>query len=128
MRVTMMYGWNNPSERSNTVTWIIESAKNGKQITLANDRFTNPVWNYEVAKSIKSVIEKNLCGCFHVAGLNTLNRYEIAQAVCKEFDLDSKYIKANNTCIFIKFRDTDFKRNTRYLKYGRENSPNTYQF
>ncbi|MEK7458631.1 MAG: sugar nucleotide-binding protein [Patescibacteria group bacterium] len=94
MRVTMMYGWNNPSERSNTVTWIIESAKNGKQITLANDRFTNPVWNYEVAKSIKSVIEKNLCGCFHVAGLNTLNRYEIAQAVCKEFDLDSKYIKS----------------------------------
>jgi len=93
VRISMMYGWNNPSERSNTVTWVIESIKNDKCITLANDRFTNPVWNHEVAKSVKSVIEKNLCGCVHVAGLNTLSRYEIAQAVCKEFELNQKYIK-----------------------------------
>lgn len=87
VRLLLMYGWNHPKERSNPVVWMIENLKNGKKMNLVNDIKNNPMLNIEAAKCIWKVIDMDLRGIIHVAGSDTVTRYDLGKRVARAFAL-----------------------------------------
>ena len=93
LRLPLMYGWNNPNQRKNIITWTLDRLISKKQIMLSSDRYTSPVFNEDVARIIFKIIETDHSGIFHIGGFEIINRLEMGKMVAEIFNLDDSYIK-----------------------------------
>jgi dTDP-4-dehydrorhamnose reductase len=92
IRAILMYGWNNPLERQNMVTWILDSISKGVQLKIVNDIYSNPLLSLNCADAIWAVIKKEKTGIFHVAGSNCVSRYDFALKIAEIFDLNKNML------------------------------------
>lgn len=92
VRLLLMYGWNNPMQRDNPVTWLLKKLESKQEVKLVNDTYTNPVYNEQAAEAVWQIIKKNKEGIFHIAGKDRVNRYEFGVMVAKIFGYDTKMI------------------------------------
>lgn len=93
LRVEVLYGYNGDgSERSFTI-WAYENLKKGKEIRVVNDQFNTPTLIDDIANAIKLLIKKNKEGLYHVAGSQSLSRYEMAVKIAEIFGFDKSLIK-----------------------------------
>ena len=92
IRLILMYGWNNPQERKNPVTWLIDLLRMNKKVKLVNDTYANPLLNIQAVRAIWNVIQLNEKGIFHVAGKERVNRYEFGLHVADAFGLNKNLI------------------------------------
>ena len=72
----MIYGWHN---RSRFTNWVLDSLKNKKIVNAFTDQFNTPTLVDDLARSVLSIIEKDISGLFHASGKSCLNRFEFAQ-------------------------------------------------
>lgn len=81
LRVTNVYG--NELRSKNFVARILMDIKNGltKELHVASDQYATPVNSYDIARSIKVLIEDNARGIFNIAGNEFLSRLELAKCV-----------------------------------------------
>ncbi|MBI4061472.1 MAG: SDR family oxidoreductase [Elusimicrobia bacterium] len=93
MRPILMYGWNHPVTRSNTVTWIDDKLRRGETVEMVDDVTENPLYNLQCGAALWAMVRKRPAGIFHVAGKDRCNRYEFALKIAKAFGLDSSLIK-----------------------------------
>ena len=93
MRPILMYGWNHPVTRPNTVTWIYEKLQRGEVVEMVDDVTENPLYNLQCGDALWAMVGKRSTGIFHVAGKDHCNRYEFALKVAKTFELDAALIK-----------------------------------
>lgn len=97
MRPILMYGWNHPVTRPNTVTWIYEKLQRGEAVELVDDVTENPLYNLQCGDALWAMVKKRTGGIVHVAGKDHCNRYEFALKIAKVFGLDASLIKRVNS-------------------------------
>lgn len=91
-RPILMYGWNYSATRSNPVTWVIEKLKSGEAVNVVNDVYENPLYNIQCAAALWEIAGRKPTGIFHLAGRDTVNRYELALQVADVFGLDGSLV------------------------------------
>jgi dTDP-4-dehydrorhamnose reductase len=92
IRPILMYGWNNPTERSNIVTLALEKLRKNELVYAYEDVFSNPLYNCSAAAVIWHLIEKKLYQPFNVAGADVVSIYELIRTAARVFCLDEKLI------------------------------------
>ncbi|MCX6706119.1 MAG: NAD(P)-dependent oxidoreductase [Candidatus Woesebacteria bacterium] len=100
IRLMTMYGWNNPAERNNPVTWIINMLKNGKKIKVVNDIFNNYLYVEDAIEVVWRLLIKSKQGIYNVAGSETINRFELAKKIAKLFKLPKELIEPVTSSYF----------------------------
>lgn len=93
VRPILMYGWNNSFERGNIVTMIIDKLKNGRQMNVYDDVFSNPLYSIHCAEAIWKIIRENRQGAYNIAGADRLSVYGLALKVAEAFGLDRELVK-----------------------------------
>jgi dTDP-4-dehydrorhamnose reductase len=85
-RTSVLYGWH--PRKLNFATWVIDSLKNGRAITVADDHYNSPTLADSLAVVVLEAIEKDLAGIYHMAGGARVSRYEFAVQIADAFGLD----------------------------------------
>jgi dTDP-4-dehydrorhamnose reductase len=96
-RVSVVYGWNRVSGKSNFVTWIVDSLRNGNEVRLYDDQYVSPTYAPSAARDILELGLGKLKGVCHTSGPDCLSRYEIGTMVAEVFGLDASLLKAVST-------------------------------
>lgn len=92
VRTVLVYGLNYQLIRSNIVTWVIDSLKANKKISVVNDQYRTPTLDSDLAKGIISIIENNAEGIFHLSGNEYLSVYDFALRIAEVFSFDKTLI------------------------------------
>lgn len=85
------------------VNFVIDSLKNKQKIKVVLDHFNSPTLNFDLAKAILKLLNKNFIGTIHLAGSERISRYDFALNIAYVFGLD------NNLIVPIKSSDFDQK-------------------
>lgn len=91
LRTSVLYGWH--SWKQNFVTWVINSLKQKKEISIVEDHFNTPTLADNLAEITIEAIQKNLQGLYHASGSQRISRYEFAQQIVKIFNLNQGLIE-----------------------------------
>lgn len=75
-------------------TWIVESLRQQRPITLFTDELRNPVWLKDLAAALLELSLSDYAGRIHVAGPQALSRYEMGARLATHFGLDPSGIVA----------------------------------
>lgn len=92
-RPILMYGWNHAVSRPNPATWVYEKLLRGEEISMVTDVWENPLYNISCGHALWAVIAKRPAGIFHLAGKDSVNRYQFAKEVARTFGLDAGLIR-----------------------------------
>ncbi|MEW6685363.1 MAG: SDR family oxidoreductase [Candidatus Edwardsbacteria bacterium] len=113
IRPIFMYGWNALGGRKNPAVWIIEELQHKRQLHLVNDVYENPLSAYQCAEAIWKIKERKSEKIYHLAGKETVNRYQFGCIVAEVFGLSSELIKEVDSSFFPDIaprpRNTSFK-------------------
>lgn len=93
-RLITMYGWNNPRERQNPVTWQqVILGENKTPLNMVSDMYNNFLYSDEAARAIWAAIERGTWGeKFNIAGKNCVSRYDFSVHIARAFGHDTKMI------------------------------------
>lgn len=94
VRLVLMYGWNNPEQRQNPVTWLLDKLRKNEKINLIDDTYVNPLFNVQAAEGIWSIVKIDKNGCYHLAGKERVNRFNFGVKTAKVFGFDPNLIEA----------------------------------
>jgi dTDP-4-dehydrorhamnose reductase len=100
VRPILMYGWPHASGRPNPVTWVIDALERGETIHVVDDVYENPLHNVSAGQAIWAMLDRDIAGTIHLAGRNTISRYELARTVARIFALDESRIRAVPSTFF----------------------------
>lgn len=89
-RTSVLYGWHR--KRRNFATWVIDSLKNGKRISVVEDHYSSPTLADNLAEMILGTAKMDATGVYHTAGSNRINRYEFALKIAEAFHFDRTLI------------------------------------
>jgi dTDP-4-dehydrorhamnose reductase len=90
VRTSVLYGWH-PS-KTNFATWVIDSLRNGKRISVADDHYNSPTLADNLAEMILRIVEMNVSGVYHTAGSERISRYGFAVETAEVFGLDRSLV------------------------------------
>jgi dTDP-4-dehydrorhamnose reductase len=82
----------NPSYQG-FVEWIVNSVKNGKEITLFDDALFTPITIWHLANEMEWIISSDISGIVHVAGSEAISKYDFGKKICEGLELDTNLIK-----------------------------------
>ena len=100
VRPILMYGWNHPACRQNPATWILEKLRAGEKISLVTDINENPIYNRQCGEALWAIVVKKPRGVMHLAGGESVNRYEFGMHLAKIFGLDQSLISPVDSAFF----------------------------
>lgn len=63
---------------------ILESAKKGEPLKMANNQIASPTSIKEIARTIEAMLDSQECGTYHVVCKGACSRYEFAKEVLKK--------------------------------------------
>lgn len=94
MRLITMYGWNNPKERQNPLTWLLEIlGKNKTPVNMVTDMYNNFLSAESASEAIwKGVLDKKFGETFNIAGKECVSRYDFSKEIAEIFGLDKKML------------------------------------
>lgn len=122
IRLNTMYGWNNPYERQNPATWVLESLEKDRiPLHVVTDIFNNFLFAQEAALAIwKTLVLRKFGESFNIAGKECISRFDFAQKVSSVFNKDTNRIikvsssffknhvaRPRNTCFITQKMQTD---------------------
>jgi dTDP-4-dehydrorhamnose reductase len=94
IRLITMYGWNNPQERQNPLTWLIDIlGKNKTPVNIVTDMYNNFLSAESASEAIwKAVEEKHFGETYNIAGKECISRYDFSKEIVRIFGLDHKML------------------------------------
>ncbi len=92
-RLMTMYGWNNPGERQNHVTWLLSKLTRGETVHVVDDIYNNHLLVDNCADALWAIVRLNKAGIYHIAGKDCISTYELALKTADVFGLDKTLIK-----------------------------------
>jgi len=92
VRPSVIYGSSKSERKLNFALWVINSLKEGKPIKVVIDQWGSPTLNTNLAEMILEIVERQLKGFYHLAGVDILSRYEFAILIAETFQLDKSLI------------------------------------
>ncbi len=91
LRTSVLYGWH--PWKQNFVTWIINTLKQNKELTVVEDHYNTPTLADNLAEMALEAVQKDLRGVYHASGSQRISRYEFAKQIAKAFNLDQNLVK-----------------------------------
>jgi dTDP-4-dehydrorhamnose reductase len=92
-RVSVLYGWNRVSDKTNFVTWVLKNLRQGSEVKLFGDQRASPTYAPNAADAMLTMAAGNASGLYHVAGPNCLSRHEMGLTIADAFGLDRSLCK-----------------------------------
>jgi len=89
---TNIYGWN-AQKKLSIAEWMLNSLLEKKQLTLFSDVFFTPMLVNNLCDVIIEILEKDICGLYHVAGSERCSKLQFGLALAEVFDLDKNLIE-----------------------------------
>ena len=78
----------------NFLDWFIERLNSAQTISLFSDEIRTPSAVPELVNNIWKIALSRENGIFHLAGAQSLNRYELGKGICKVLKIDSSELKS----------------------------------
>ena len=88
IRITAPFGINYSQNKSTFFDLIINKLKNNETVNAVTDQYNAPTFIKDVGPAIKTIIDRNLDGIFHLAVNERLSRYDFATKVAKTYGLN----------------------------------------
>jgi dTDP-4-dehydrorhamnose reductase len=82
----------NPSYQG-FVEWIVNSVKDGKEITLFDDALFTPITTWHLANELEWLMDNDISGIIHVVGKEPISKYDFGIKICEGLGLDTTMIK-----------------------------------
>jgi len=89
-RTSVLYGWH--SKKLNFATWVVNSLRNGRKISVVEDHYNSPTLADNLAEMILSIVKRGASGVYHTAGAERIARYEFALKIVEALSLDRALI------------------------------------
>ncbi len=74
------------------VEWIVQSVSSDKEITLFDDALFTPITIWHLADELVWIINNDLKGVIHIAGIEPVSKYDFGRKICAELGLDTALI------------------------------------
>lgn len=87
LRTILVYG-TGVNVKNNFALWVINSLHEKKQIRCAYDQISNPTHVFDLAVAMKQTVDHDAAGIFHIAGAETVSRYDFALRAAEVFGYD----------------------------------------
>ena len=91
-RPSVIYGSAPAIGKANFALWLVEKLRNGERVKIVTDQWNTPTLNTNLAEMTLEVIERRLFGILHMCGATRVSRYEFAQRIAEEFELEKSLI------------------------------------
>jgi dTDP-4-dehydrorhamnose reductase len=104
VRSVLVYGVG-VNVKNNFALWVINALSERKEIRCVDDQICNPTYVHDLASAIRSIVDRDLTGLFHVCGSETISRYDFALSAAEVFGYDRSLIR--------RIRSTDIRRPAR---------------
>jgi len=91
-RPSVIYGSTPAAGKVNFVLWLIETLRRGERVKIVTDQWNTPTLNTSLAEMTLEAVERRLAGIFHLCGASRVSRFEFAEMIAKEFDLNKSLI------------------------------------
>jgi len=88
IRTSWLFGKN----RKNFISYVVESVKEKKKVTVVKDQFGIPTYTKDLASAISRLIEKSCYGIFHITNSNSASRKEIVDEIFKILNKSTKTV------------------------------------
>mgnify|MGYP005835792997 CR=1 FL=1 len=95
-RSQILYGTGN-KVRLNFATWVIDQLKKEKKIRVVSDQIGNPTYAPDLSEAIFRLLEKECYGLYHIAGQESISRYDFARKIAAHFNLNADLIEKIST-------------------------------
>ncbi len=79
--------------RNNFVQWVMDQARQGKEVKAAEDWVGTPTWTGNLAVAIETIINSGQYGVHHAADAGAISRYEQALHICRMAGLPTDSIR-----------------------------------
>ena len=89
-RTSVLYGWH--SRKLNFATWVVDSLRNGRKISVVEDHHNSPTLADNLAEMILNIVKRGASGVYHTAGAEKIARYEFALKIAEALGLDRALI------------------------------------
>jgi len=76
--------------------YILTNLKQGKEIEVADNHFTNPIYIMDIIFAIQKIMFSKKSGVYNLGGPDYLSHYEIANLIAEYNQYDKSLIKINN--------------------------------
>ena len=86
------FGWSISGQRS-LAEWFLNNLLAGRPVKGFNDIIFCPLLANQLAELLLQMIEKPLCGLFHVVSRDSLSKYEFGLALARQFHLNKELIQ-----------------------------------
>lgn len=93
LRTSLCHGSCRNGRRYGFVYWVIDSLKEGKEITVVDTLWTTPTDMTDFGRCVRALIERDARGTYHHAGDKFLSRYEYAVMAAEYAGLDAGLVK-----------------------------------
>ncbi len=94
MRLMTMYGWPPIHGTKNTAVWAMSLLSSGESISVVDNVYNNFLWAGQAAQIIWKIVKSSQKApkILHIAGKDTLSRYEFVRLVGDVFGIDTKRV------------------------------------
>lgn len=93
LRAALVYG-KGAGEHGGFVGWMRRDLEAGNTVRLYQDEYRTPLYVGNMVSVVREVIEKNIGGLYHIAGMERVNRYDFGVRLANVFGLPSSRIEA----------------------------------
>jgi dTDP-4-dehydrorhamnose reductase len=90
IRTSLIYG---SSNKIRFLNFVLDNLKKGCEINAYNDIFNSATFVDELVNAILKSIDLNITGILNIVGSTCVSRFEFANAIAKNFNLNQKLIK-----------------------------------
>lgn len=92
-RVSVLYGWNRVTTKQNFATWVIDSLRKGREVSLFTDQVASPTYVPYCAAALIELMRKGSRGIYHVSGPECVSRYDFGLKIAGALGLDASLVK-----------------------------------
>jgi len=96
IRSIVIYGYGK-NIKSSFITWLLGELRAGRKVRIVNDQWGNSTIAEDLAEGIDKLIDSGKSGIYHMGGATFVNRYEMAIATARFFNLDETLISPIST-------------------------------
>ena len=89
---TNIFGWNYQNKES-IGEWILNGLKADNQINGFEDAFFSSIYTMELIRILDICIQKDICGTYNCASIDSISKYDFAVKLAKKFGLNDSLIK-----------------------------------
>ena len=93
LRISTPYGDSKGSVKKQFYEHIIENVSKGETVKAVSDQIVTSTYLPDLASAMKTLLDNERTGVFHVSSLDTLSRYEFAQEVARVAGLNEKLVE-----------------------------------